>query len=336
MSGPFCLNHRDDTTSRTGPFIQQRDNVTIVIDRQGAIMFIDNTDNAEPAARLRRRDLVAAIADRTELDSDQAAAFMDELEDTIQEVAEMDGVFVDLPRAGSVEQRSAELHIVTTVLPQHVPMIRLSERVAAAAGAPAAQVDRAFAIITKLIEAAPASTAVYVPWWGYHGDEAALETLEAEQRAELLAYFREPTRPVWVLSCNPKKWDVFGYIESAGRLPDSWSISRYRDRVSVGDTVVFWLTGRRAGVYAVGIVTDEPRRDNVDASRLGDDAGSGDWEWFLPIALELDLFDAPILRSDLVTDPTFDSEPIIRTPWMANPISMSRQAIAVILGRAAR
>lgn len=66
----------------------------------------------------------------------------------------------------------------------------------------------------------------------------------------------------WVLKCNPKTWDLEGFLADGERHIDSWSVQKnYRaERMGPGDPVVFWVTGApnaavAPGVWGVGYVT---------------------------------------------------------------------------------
>src|SRR5690606_13608013 len=118
--------------------------------------------------------------------------------------------------------------------------------------------------------------------------------------------------------------------EETGELPWSWSVSRYLDQIGEGDRVVFWLAGEQSGVYAIGEVLGPPESGQVNADHVDGEAPHR-WEWFVPIALDLDLFDEPIPRSELRTDPRFADQPIIRAPWAANPHPLSHDALLAIL-----
>ncbi|MCB0966073.1 MAG: EVE domain-containing protein [Ilumatobacter sp.] len=297
-------------------------------------MFHDTDEVPEPTNRLRRRHLVAAVAERVELDEAAAGTLMDVIEGVIDRNAAQHERFAVLPRAGTVAARPGGFvgDAQLTARDTHEPLIAFSAEIADTASLTIDQVELAVAIITKMVESAPDEAAVYVPGWGYHGDDVALERVWRQDQQELVDEYRKHPTTTWVLQCNPAKWDVFGFIDETGELPTSWSISRNLDQIAEGDRVVFWLSGRDAGVYAIGDVLEAPRLGHVDSDHLGDDADHV-WEWFVPIALDLDLFDTPVLRSDLKHDPRFADEPIIRVPWAANPHPLSTEAFGAILDR---
>jgi len=64
---------------------------------------------------------------------------------------------------------------------------------------------------------------------------------------------------VWLFQANPKFYDL------AERVPqahigdeDTWTVTRHRDEMRPGDTVLLWLSGPNAGIYAIGELTGVP------------------------------------------------------------------------------
>lgn len=61
----------------------------------------------------------------------------------------------------------------------------------------------------------------------------------------------------WIFQGNPKSFD----IETALRedILTDWTVSAHKDKIKVGDKVIIWVTGNKAGCYALAEVTAEPR-----------------------------------------------------------------------------
>jgi hypothetical protein len=47
----------------------------------------------------------------------------------------------------------------------------------------------------------------------------------------------------WLVQGNPAKWRAYDFFADGNQL-ESWSITRYRDRIQPGDGVALWLPGR--------------------------------------------------------------------------------------------
>jgi len=144
---------------------------------------------------------------------------------------------------------------------------------------------------------------------------------------------RDAPSTVWLIQCNPKVTDAVD-LRRGGELPTNWTVNIRVDEIQAGDLVVFWLSGKKAGVYALGEITGPayPGMLNED-DILTDDHPN--WDTFVPFDLYLDLFDCPILRADLKADPRFAGESIIVQPWAANAHRVSKPAFQAILERAA-
>lgn len=72
----------------------------------------------------------------------------------------------------------------------------------------------------------------------------------------------------WLLRCNPKIWDLAGFIDDGETAIGNWSVvDNYRSRMmSPGDRVVFWVTGQekqfQRGIWGTGHVTG-PTHDAI-------------------------------------------------------------------------
>lgn len=60
----------------------------------------------------------------------------------------------------------------------------------------------------------------------------------------------------WVFQGNPSKYDFENALKQ-GSLND-WTASAHRQDFRIGDKVIFWLSGKKAGCFALGEITDEP------------------------------------------------------------------------------
>ncbi|MDB4656059.1 EVE domain-containing protein, partial [Flavobacteriales bacterium] len=60
----------------------------------------------------------------------------------------------------------------------------------------------------------------------------------------------------WIFQGNPKAFD----FETALRedLVDDWTVSAHKDKIKPGDKVIIWITGEKAGCYALAEVVSEP------------------------------------------------------------------------------
>ena len=61
----------------------------------------------------------------------------------------------------------------------------------------------------------------------------------------------------WIFQGNPKIFD----FETALRenILTDWTVSAHKDKIKIGDKVILWITGNKAGCYALAEVTSEPQ-----------------------------------------------------------------------------
>ena len=60
----------------------------------------------------------------------------------------------------------------------------------------------------------------------------------------------------WVFQCNPSEFDFETAVRS--HLLHDWTVVAHKDNIKKGDKVILWLTGKRAGCYALAIITSKP------------------------------------------------------------------------------
>ncbi|MEA3295551.1 MAG: AAA family ATPase [Patescibacteria group bacterium] len=61
----------------------------------------------------------------------------------------------------------------------------------------------------------------------------------------------------WIFQGNPKIYDFKTAIEN--NVLKDWTVSKYKDKIQVGDKVILWITGKNTGCYALAEVTENPR-----------------------------------------------------------------------------
>ena len=137
----------------------------------------------------------------------------------------------------------------------------------------------------------------------------------------------------WILQCNPSVWRIRDFFES-GRTGTQWVIRRHWTKMSPGDDVAIWMSGRPGGVVAVGRVSGEPEFGSPpkgqDQFWTSDKARAGE-RWTVPVQFTRHFLGAPINREVLKADDRFAGALILRVPRGANPFPLEDaewQAIA--------
>ena len=67
----------------------------------------------------------------------------------------------------------------------------------------------------------------------------------------------------WVFQCNPSDFDFETAVRN--KLLHDWTVVAHKDKIKKGDKVILWLTGKRAGCYALARVTADPAEAIVSA-----------------------------------------------------------------------
>lgn len=139
----------------------------------------------------------------------------------------------------------------------------------------------------------------------------------------------------WMMTCNPKVWDLPGYLASGVRV-GSWRLAaNYRaGLVERGDRCFLWVGDSTknwpSGVWATGIVSDRARLGEGDpgdpywldqAERAKERPYVGLFQVFL---------DPPILRTDLQDEEYFEGAEVLRMPRMGNPLVVTPDEVSVL------
>ena len=106
----------------------------------------------------------------------------------------------------------------------------------------------------------------------------------------------------WLWQANPAIYDLTKEIE-LGRT-DDWELNQHRAKVTQGDCVIFWQSGKQAGIYGLGKL-----RDKVGEDRINIDC--------------VEQFESPISKQTLLADPVLSTLLVLRAPFSANPFSVT-------------
>lgn len=60
----------------------------------------------------------------------------------------------------------------------------------------------------------------------------------------------------WIFQCNPAEFDYVKAVKS--NLLHDWTVAAHKDKIKTNDKVILWLTGKRAGCYALARITSDP------------------------------------------------------------------------------
>lgn len=150
-------------------------------------------------------------------------------------------------------------------------------------------------------------------------------------------FYRDPTyehrwnppkpreKRVWIFQANPEKFDLREYLRRPDISPgatDSWLLRQHADDVTEGDTVLLWVSGPDAGIYATGTIMGAPFTRPREAWE-DDDAPAESRA--IGYRLDRSLLEHPVRRRDIIKNPVLRDLQIIKQPQGTNYKVTSQQ-----------
>ena len=115
-------------------------------------------------------------------------------------------------------------------------------------------------------------------------------------RNKTLRLWDERNASFWIFQGNPNVFDFEKAIRE--NLLHDWTVSAHKDKIKVGDKVILWITGKNAGCYALGQISNSPREtksspdDHLWKLKGKDDLKAG-------IKIQANLIDSPLLWKNI-------------------------------------
>ncbi|MGL4618652.1 EVE domain-containing protein [Chroococcidiopsis sp.] len=125
----------------------------------------------------------------------------------------------------------------------------------------------------------------------------------------------------WLFQGNPKYYRILDAIRELETIP--WRVTRYSKDIAVGDGVLVWMAGEKAGIYAIAEVaepvqalTELPDKDYwLDPSKAGS-------KLHVKVRCLRRLLGQPLRRSELLYDRVLSNLPVIRAPGINYKITL--------------
>ena len=130
---------------------------------------------------------------------------------------------------------------------------------------------------------------------------------------EPVPYARESQ--VWMFQSNPRFYRFLEALQNLDRM--QFLVSRYRGRIRVGDTVLLWMSGRHAGIYARAQVVEgvaERKDDGGDASFWVDPNVASTVKPRVVLSIERRYLANPVLKGTIAATEGLDELLILRQP----------------------
>lgn len=93
----------------------------------------------------------------------------------------------------------------------------------------------------------------------------------------------DPQRRYWIFQCNPDQYNIVEQWEN--KTTEDWTVTAHKDRISIGDKVIIWVTGQHSGCYGLCTVTSEVKND-----------GSG---FIVDLKIDYNLTKSPVLKDKI-------------------------------------
>jgi hypothetical protein len=75
-------------------------------------------------------------------------------------------------------------------------------------------------------------------------------------RSKAISIWNDRFINYWIFQCNPSEFDFEKAVRN--NLLRDWTVAAHKDKIKKGDKVILWLTGKRAGCYALARVASDP------------------------------------------------------------------------------
>lgn len=127
------------------------------------------------------------------------------------------------------------------------------------------------------------------------------------------------TGRAWLFQANPKLYHI---EESLGvEKEELWNLNQHAKEVGIGDRVLVWVSGKDAGIYAIGTIVSEPvlRPDSI--------VGMGYWvqaengrrsKARVRVRYDRVFLDHPLRKVYIVCDPALAQLQVMKAPRGTN------------------
>lgn len=70
--------------------------------------------------------------------------------------------------------------------------------------------------------------------------------------------FLKEHNKIWIFQANPNRYDIFNALLNPALNEQGWMVKRYKEEIKQGDIALIWMSGKKAGIYAVAEITSNP------------------------------------------------------------------------------
>jgi len=132
---------------------------------------------------------------------------------------------------------------------------------------------------------------------------------------------------VWIFQASIKNYKFLDALRT-GKNTIAWRVTRFGNYIRKGDTVLFWMSGPSAGIYAVGSVASDPAVMDPDPWEEVKNYYTTEYARECPdvltpsvralVTYSKKMIDDPLLKDDLKHHPTLKNLSVIKQPQGTN------------------
>ena len=126
-------------------------------------------------------------------------------------------------------------------------------------------------------------------------------------------------RPTWLFQASPDRYDIERSLQVEAR--EQWNCRQHAARIRQGDRVLIWISGKDAGIYAIGTILTDPveRADSVRGLSYWKRKSEGLEAWpRVEVRYDRVLLDRPLAKVFLQWDEALADLSVIAQPRGTN------------------
>jgi len=127
---------------------------------------------------------------------------------------------------------------------------------------------------------------------------------------------------VWMFQSKPQRYDVLNAVADKELTEDVWEVNKqHKNQIHAGDICLIWMSGKEAGIYAVGDITSNPElmvESPISAKYWVYDEDKSQTWLRVKYKYRLKLVNNPIMRAELKSIPKLQNMEIFNQPQGTN------------------
>ncbi len=139
---------------------------------------------------------------------------------------------------------------------------------------------------------------------------------------------------VWIFQANPKKYRIQEMLRDQEVIKEfHWRVNQYKKFIDKGEIGLIWLSGEKAGIYAVVNIISEPgyfQENEAEKKYWLDDAEEEGTQLRAKLTMIKNLVDSPIGKKTLKSIESLKDLSILKRPWAGTNFEVTLDEWSVI------